>query len=138
MGPEMIEDLKKEIDVLKELEHKHIVRYLGCFERDMYKEDEGFAMFMEYVSGGSVMSFSETLPNNLLQKYGKQILLGVQYLHSKNVIHCDLNPNNILLTKEGMVKISDFGLSKKGRTGFGTDGTRKFQAPEIFRGLWNE
>lgn len=46
-----------------------------------------------------------------LCRLSKEILLGVMYIHSKKVVHCDLKPDNILLSDEGRIKISDFGLS---------------------------
>lgn len=46
-----------------------------------------------------------------LCSYSRQILEGLSYMHSKRVIHCDLKPDNILLTADDQIKISDFGLT---------------------------
>lgn len=48
---------------------------------------------------------------NAAQRYFKQILSGVQYLHARGIAHRDLKPENILLDDNDNVKISDFGLS---------------------------
>jgi hypothetical protein len=82
--------LAMEVELLKELDHEFIVRYLG-FEMD--EEKETFNVFLEYVSGGSVAS--------LLGKFGKfeeaftrsvsvQILIGLEYLHERRIIHRDI------------------------------------------------
>jgi serine/threonine protein kinase len=64
------------------------------------------------------------------------VLLGLEYLHSKFVFHRDIKPENVFISKSGIVKIGDFGLSRE----FGTPGqgfslkvcTAEYRAPEIF------
>ncbi|TCD66570.1 hypothetical protein EIP91_001238 [Steccherinum ochraceum] len=106
----VVQTLKLESETLKDLDHPNIVQYLGFEETPTL-----FSIFLEYVPGGSIGSF--------LRKYGKfddevtkfftsQILNGLEYLHSKGILHRDLKADQILVEKSGICKISDFGLSK--------------------------
>lgn len=65
----------------------------------------------------------------------KQILEGLQYLHSSNIAHRDIKPANILINGEGVVKVADFGLAKK-MTPLSTVKvcTMWYRAPELFLG----
>ena len=60
------------------------------------------------------------------------MLDGLEYLHSKNISHRDLKPQNLLLDKNGDLKISDFGLSTMSITSKTIVGTQAFMAPELF------
>ena len=65
------------------------------------------------------------------------ILQGLDYLHSKNIVHGDLKPDNMLLASDGRVKISDFGSARTiehGHTTVRTMGTPAFLAPEMCAG----
>ncbi|KII93880.1 hypothetical protein PLICRDRAFT_36100 [Plicaturopsis crispa FD-325 SS-3] len=107
----VVEALKLESETLKDLDHPNIVQYLGFEETPKF-----LSIFLEYVPGGSVGS--------CLRKYGKfdedvtksftsQILAGLEYLHSKGILHRDLKADNILVETSGVCKISDFGISKR-------------------------
>jgi hypothetical protein len=102
--------LESEILLLSSLDHPHIVKYLGMERNENYLN-----IFLDFVPGGSIESvygdfaFSEEVVRN----YTKQILEGLVYLHSKNILHRDIKAANLLLDNNGQVYLSDFGASKK-------------------------
>lgn len=75
------------------------------------------------------------LPEDRLVLY--EIASGFHYIHSKNIVHCNIKPENILISMDGQIKISDFGLSKqinlqdKYREMSGVKGTKLWMAPEL-------
>lgn len=107
----MIEALKREISLLRDLRHPNIVQYLGCGSSAEYLN-----IFLEYVPGGSVQTMLNSygaLPEPLVRSFVKQILNGLSYLHNMDIIHRDIKGANILVDNKGTIKISDFGISKK-------------------------
>ncbi|KAK7735299.1 ATP binding [Cytospora paraplurivora] len=107
----MIDALKREISLLRELRHPNIVQYLGCSSSPEYLN-----IFLEYVPGGSVQTMLNSygaLPEPLVRSFVRQILTGLSYLHGKEIIHRDIKGANILVDNKGTIKISDFGISKK-------------------------
>ncbi|KAJ6495966.1 kinase-like domain-containing protein [Mycena vulgaris] len=138
----VMEALKLESETLKVLDHPNIVRYLGFEETPATMSVQVFSAdatpFMEYVPGGSIGSrllkhgkFDE----GVTKSFTSQILAGLDYLHSKGIIHQDLKSDNILVEMSGVCKISDFGISK--RTGYenyahtSMQGTVYWMAPEV-------
>ncbi|KAF4974904.1 hypothetical protein FZEAL_8234 [Fusarium zealandicum] len=107
----MIEALKREISLLRDLRHANIVQYLGCSSSADYLN-----IFLEYVPGGSVQTMLNSygaLPEPLVRSFVRQILTGLSYLHNRDIIHRDIKGANILVDNKGTIKISDFGISKK-------------------------
>ncbi|KAK6002320.1 hypothetical protein QM012_001958 [Aureobasidium pullulans] len=107
----MVEALKREIGLLRELKHPNIVQYLGS-----NSDDSHLNIFLEYVAGGSVATMLVnygSLGEPLIANFVRQILSGLAYLHSKDIIHRDIKGANILVDNHGSVKISDFGISKR-------------------------
>ncbi|KAH6693989.1 kinase-like domain-containing protein [Plectosphaerella plurivora] len=107
----MIEALKREISLLRDLRHPNIVQYLGCSSSTEYLN-----IFLEYVPGGSVQTMLNSygaLPEPLVRSFVRQILTGLSYLHNMDIIHRDIKGANILVDNKGTIKISDFGISKK-------------------------
>lgn len=107
----MIEALKREISLLRELRHPNIVQYLGCSS-----SPEHLNIFLEYVPGGSVQTMLNSygaLGEPLVRSFVRQILTGLSYLHNQDIIHRDIKGANVLVDNKGTIKISDFGISKK-------------------------
>lgn len=107
----MIEALKREISLLRDLRHPNIVQYLGCSSSSDFLN-----IFLEYVPGGSVQTMLNSygaLPEPLVRSFVRQILTGLSYLHNRDIIHRDIKGANILVDNKGTIKISDFGISKK-------------------------
>lgn len=107
----MIDALKREIGLLRDLQHPNIVQYLGCSSTE-----EHLNIFLEYVPGGSVQTMLNSygaLKEPLVRSFVRQIVTGLAYLHGRDIIHRDIKGANILVDNKGGIKISDFGISKK-------------------------
>ena len=130
-------NIDSEMEVLRSLCHPNIIKFFG-----MYRSPTNVHLVLEYADGGDLL-------NRILEKgcyseeEGKvvfaQICAGVAYLHSRDICHRDLKPDNVLLTAaDGTAKISDFGLarhaSSQSENNFRTYcGTPHYFAPEMFK-----
>ncbi|PSJ78078.1 serine/threonine protein kinase [Sphingobacteriales bacterium UPWRP_1] len=136
----VMEELKK----VMTFKHPNLVRYYDAVILDaptMFDENAKAQIgVMEYVNSGDLNDFMKTYPSmHELGKVVEGILEGLDYLHSKEVVHRDIKPQNILLHKENgqwIPKIADFGLAKR-LTTFGDQsskllGTMEYMAPEQF------
>ena len=136
-----VERFKREAKVMARLDHPNILR---CFGAGQHGQHHWLAM--EFVEGGSV--------ENWLKKLGKfsvgdatHIVIAcanaLQHAHEQSLVHRDIKPDNILLTKKGVVKVADLGLAKATdddmsltQTGTGA-GTPLYMAPEQARDVKN-
>ncbi|KAF4090476.1 hypothetical protein AMELA_G00052580 [Ameiurus melas] len=103
--------IQQEIFMVKECTHHNIVAYFGS-----YLCREKLWICMEYCGGGSLQDiYHVTGPLSELQiaYMGRETLQGLSYLHSKGKMHRDIKGANILLTKDGDVKLADFGVAAK-------------------------
>ncbi|KAI0528316.1 hypothetical protein F5B22DRAFT_31023 [Xylaria bambusicola] len=125
--------IEAEIDLLKNLHHDNIVKYIG-----FVKSADCLNIILEYCENGSLHSICKAygkFPENLVGVYMTQVLQGLQYLHDQGVIHRDIKGANILTTKDGKVKLADFGVSTSTLSGPDKEaqvvGTPYWMAPEI-------
>lgn len=127
--------LHSEIELCEILNHPFITRYFGSF-----KKDQKYYIVNEYVDGGDLEHFIMNrkeqklpIPENFIIKIFIQVLLGLKYMHELKCIHRDIKPRNILVSLDGNIKITDFGLSKFNESSFlsSFNGTFAYTSPEM-------
>ena len=118
--------------ILKQTRNKHIVQLYEYFETQKH------ILFVIGLSdGGDLLSYvrkRRQLKEDVAKSVFKQLIEGLRYCHSKNILHRDIKLDNILLSTEGEIKICDFGVSKiikKGEKMSEQCGTPAYIAPEI-------
>ena len=111
LSKDQILGIKGEIDTIKALSHNHIVSYLGT-----RTEKSKILIFLEYADRGSLRQFYQrrgALKEPQAANCTRQILHGLNYLHANGIAHRDIKCANCLLTKGGVIKLADFGASKR-------------------------
>ena len=105
------ENYINEVKIYENLNHPNIIKYIFSEQINNY-----YFLYLEYIPGGSIKTIVEQfggLNERLIRKYTKQILLGLKYLHDNKIIHRDIKCANILVGDKGIIKLTDFGCSKK-------------------------
>lgn len=125
-----VDHLISEFNVLKTINHPWVVNLVHYFQ------DERYVYFaLEFVSGGDLfrhIRFSAKLESYSAMLYTAQVVTVLEYLHSLNIVYRDLKPENLLIQKDGYLKLTDFGISKivEDRT-YTLCGTPEYLAPEV-------
>ncbi|CUG88383.1 protein kinase, putative [Bodo saltans] len=128
------EELRSEFTLAVGLTHENVVRVIH------YEVGRHHArLYLEWVAGGSLADAMKVFPveERLARSYIRQILAGLGFLHEHNILHRDIKPKNILVDHRGILKLTDFGLSRHldsihDRTR--AAGTPVYMAPECVRG----
>lgn len=135
-------NVQLEIQVLKKLDHENLIKLYDV----VYKPDkEKLYIFMDFCVIG-LQKLLDSVPNKKLpmhqaHDYFCQLITGLEYLHSRGVIHKDIKPGNLLISDAGLIKITDFGVSQEidrfnraNTIVCSCAGTPSFQPPEIAAG----
>ncbi|CAD0206387.1 unnamed protein product [Chrysodeixis includens] len=127
-------DFTVEIDILSECRHPNVVEL-----HEAYFIDNKLWMLLEYCDGGALDSVMAELEKGLselqIAYVCREMCRGLQFLHSRRVIHRDLKAGNVLATMTGGVKLADFGVSAKNKSTLQKHdtfiGTPYWMAPEV-------
>lgn len=146
LNPDILQLVNEEVSILAMLDHSNIVKYI-----ESYEDDTNLFIVMEYLEDATEL---QKLINQKQEEMDKDparkaeslfkedevcrvmrmIFGGLHHIHSNNVVHRDMKPENCLLDKDGQVRIIDFGLSKMvqhAEEGQFLMGTPYFLAPEV-------
>jgi serine/threonine protein kinase len=131
--------LQREVAVMKRIRHKNIVPLYEVIDDP---HEQALYLVMKYVEKGPIVHLDATwscppLDIDYVRCITRQTASGVAYLHKHHIAHRDIKPDNILLGADGVVYLSDFGVSQIFENDdrvMNSDGTPAYAAPEIVRG----
>ena len=133
-----VQRFQREIESLRKLSNRHIVELY----EDGSTDDATFYYSMEYVNGSTLtaeITDRKRLPWKEVIEFALQISSALKAAHDAGIVHRDIKPSNLLLTKDRMIKLTDFGVaslfatSRLTRTG-GIVGTAEYMSPVQARG----
>lgn len=135
LKPAEREEAKKEITTLSAIHHPNITNYIEHFE-----DNGSLFIVMEYANGGDLYGKIRSRKGVHLEErevlhYFVQLCLALSYLHSRRILHRDLKTQNVFLTKDGVIKLGDFGISAVLQTSYELRrtvcGTPYYFSPEL-------
>ncbi|HBL36956.1 MAG TPA: Stk1 family PASTA domain-containing Ser/Thr kinase [Firmicutes bacterium] len=135
---EFVERFRREAQAAGSLSHPNIVNIF-----DVGQEGEIHYIVMEYIAGHNLKELinkEAPLPLNQAFRITLQISEALRHAHEHNIVHRDIKPHNILMTNEGMVKVTDFGIARaitaSGYTQTGVImGSVQYFSPEQAKGI---
>lgn len=135
--PGFVERFHREIDALRKLSNPHIVQLIDCGV-----EGENYFYVMEYVEGETLLALmrrERRVPWRRAVEIALQVCQALKSAHDTGIIHRDLKPSNLLITPEGTVKLTDFGVaqvfaSQRLTVTGGIIGTAEYMSPEQAQG----
>lgn len=130
-------DVNNEVNILKSINSKYIIKYFDSF----FNNQKTF-LIMEYAEKGDLDKYIKLclneerfIPEELIWKWGFQLIDSLIYLYNKKILHRDIKVHNVFITKENNIKLGDFGISKQQNTLLdstnSTLGTPFYLPPEI-------
>ncbi|KAG6903077.1 hypothetical protein C0995_006264 [Termitomyces sp. Mi166 len=110
-----MKQLLREVSIISNTKHMNIIQFYGAY---MSPSSSEVKILMDYSEGGSLESVGKRIKERgaivgemIAGRVAEGVLQGLAYLHTRKTIHRDIKPSNILLSREGVVKLCDFGVS---------------------------
>jgi BR serine/threonine kinase len=133
--PILRQKIEREIALMKLIDHPHVLKLL-----DVLDSSHSLHLVLEYAENGELFDYmvqAQGLRDDAVLDIFRQLIYGLEYLHSLAICHRDLKPENILLDANGQIRIADFGFARWMRTGIADTycGSPHYAAPEVIRGL---
>eukprot|EP01029_Cantina_marsupialis_P023274 TRINITY_DN5773_c0_g1_i1.p1 TRINITY_DN5773_c0_g1~~TRINITY_DN5773_c0_g1_i1.p1 ORF type:complete len:430 (-),score=80.53 TRINITY_DN5773_c0_g1_i1:517-1806(-) len=129
---ERVQSVFHERNILAELSDPFICNILFAFQ-----DEECVYLALELMTGGTLrQALKRGLDENAIRLFAASLLMGLDYLHTNNVVHRDIKPANILLDSQGYCRISDFSLARKLQSKDcvrARGGTLGYMAPEVLQ-----
>lgn len=128
------------------LDCPHVLKFHSWYETTNH-----IWVIVEFCTGGDLLTMltqDTKLPEETVRMFGLDLVIGLQYIHSRSILYCDLKPSNVLVDGSGILKLSDFGLAKRisdqitvesisssviGGSSKKRRGTPCYMAPELFQ-----
>ncbi|KJE90572.1 serine/threonine protein kinase 15 [Capsaspora owczarzaki ATCC 30864] len=107
-----VEYVRHERDILSKLNSPFIIKLYYCFQTVDF-----LYMVMEYANGGDVFSLLRSvscLDESWARFYVAELVLALEHIHEMGIVHRDIKPDNLLINRDGHIKLADFGLARHG------------------------
>ncbi|CAN6996594.1 hypothetical protein IGI04_018412 [Brassica rapa subsp. trilocularis] len=135
------EFLQREAEILSSLSSPYVIGYRGSETKRESNGVDTYNLLMEYAPYGTLTDAAAKngggLEEAMIVKYTREMLRGLEYIHSRGVAHCDVKGSNVVVGEKGEAKIVDFGCAKRVDPEVESEpvvGTPAFMAPEVARG----
>ncbi|KAH0794823.1 CAMK family protein kinase [Histomonas meleagridis] len=127
--PDGVNQLDREINLMRNLEHKNILKLYDVF---ISKDRKVAFLVLEHADKGSILSLLRkgALTVNSIRSIMKQVASALSYMHSKGYVHQDIKPANVLMNSSGKAMLGDFGIGHSFKSAAMVMGSPAFQAPE--------
>jgi predicted Ser/Thr protein kinase len=136
LSPVAVEEFEREAHTMQRLRSPHVIQFYG------YCVSPKYCIVMEYMPQGSLFNLlhysQKPLSWEMRIHIAQDLSKGLEYLHAEKVLHRDIKSQNVLLSENNTVKLTDFGLSKvkmetrSATKGVQSVGTLAWMAPELF------